>query len=71
MPQKQMLAQPIEILSLTAGKVTDGAPVVLITLRPYPATSPRSKLAAISREQAQRVYDDLDSILNDDDETWY
>ncbi len=70
MSQKKLIFQPIEILSLTAGCGSDGTPVVMITIRPHPAYSPQSKLVAITREQAQRVRDDLDTIFNDDNITW-
>ena len=69
MPQPlRKLAQPIELMSFTAGKADDDTPIVLITLRPFPASSPRSKLVAITREQAQRAHNDLAVVLADDEE---
>lgn len=68
MAKSQMLAQPIELMSFTAGKADNDTPIILITLRPFPATSPHSKLVAITREQAQRAYEDLGVILADDEE---
>lgn len=69
-PAPQMIARPIEILSLTAGEML-GDDVVLVTVRPRPETSAGSKLYAISREQAQRAYEDLGTILADDNVTWH
>lgn len=69
MSERTMLAQPVELLSFTAGE-TNGRPIVLITLRPHPKDSPRSKLVAITRAQAQRAYDDLGAILADNDDSW-
>jgi len=71
---QQMMARPIEILSITAGtvriKMTD-KPVVLITHRPDPANSPHSEIVAVTREQAERMREDLGSILDAGDNlTW-
>lgn len=80
---KQMQARPIEILSITAGNIivrkitkemsnvrTTKKSVVLITYRPDPANSHRSEIVAVTREQAQRMREDLDSILNAENVTW-
>ena len=68
--KQEIVVQPIEILSFTAGRDSNGRAVVLITLRPFPAHSPFSKVVAITREQAQRTHDDLAVILSDDNVTW-
>ncbi|QDT24339.1 hypothetical protein [Gimesia chilikensis] len=80
---KHMQARTIEILSITAGNVivrkitkemsnvrTTKKSVVLITYRPDPANSHRSEIVAVTTEQAQRMRDDLDSILNVENLSW-
>jgi hypothetical protein len=62
---------PVEILSLTAGRLdVEGTKVVALTIRRSPANSPRSETLAISKEQAERMRDDLNSILSADNITW-
>ena len=66
----QMQARAIEILSVSLGKVTirkEEKSVVLLTYRPNPAHSPESEMVAITREQAQRMRDDLGTLLDIDE----
>jgi hypothetical protein len=60
----------VEVLSLTAETLDTGTKIVAITIRPDPLNSPRSVVLAISKDQAQRIRDDLDSILNAEDIAW-
>ena len=66
----QMQARAIEVLSVTLGKVrigTEDKPVILMTYRPNPSHSPASAIVAITKEQAQRIREDLNSILDADE----
>ena len=72
---KQMQARPIEILSITAGKLVmrptkKEKTVILITYRPDPANSHRSEIVAVTPEQAQRLHEDLGTILDAASITW-
>ena len=75
MQRQSKKARPIEILSVTAGKVRirdrshpvqkmEDKPVVLLTYRPDPANSPRSEIVAVTLEQAARLHEDLGRILD-------
>jgi hypothetical protein len=63
--------RPVEVLSLTAGRLdVEGTKVVALTIRRSPANSPCSETLAVSKEQAERMRDDLNSILSADNITW-
>ena len=71
--EKILPVQPVELLSVTPGRLTDadgGTKVVAVTIRPDPSNSPRHRTFAFSKEQAERLRDDLNTVLNADNVTW-
>jgi hypothetical protein len=70
-PDQILPVRPVEVLSLTAGRLEiEGTKVVALTIRRSPANSPRSETLAVSKEQAERMRDDLNNILSADNITW-
>ena len=65
----QAVLQPIEILSVIAGDL-NGNPIVALTIRPNPTESHKSKVTSISREQAERLRDDLNTVLASNPSVW-
>ena len=66
----QMQARPIEVLSMSMGNMrigTEDTPVILMTYRPNPIYSPASEIVAISKEQAHRIREQLNTILDADE----
>ena len=67
MRNQKLMARPIEVLSVTAANVRIKGvdkPVILITFRLDPFNSPASEIAAVTRDQAQRLREDIGSILD-------
>lgn len=69
--EKILPVQPVELLSVTPGRLAEeGIKVVAITIRPDPSNSPRHRTFAVSKDQAERLRDDLDAVLKADNVTW-
>lgn len=69
--EKILPVQPVELLSVTPGRLAENnIKVVAVTIRPDPSNSPRNRTFAFSKEQAERLRDDLNTVLNADNVTW-
>ena len=61
--------QPIEVLGLTPA-VLHGLNYVAIALRPDPTNSFRSQTVVVTKEQAERLCEDIQHLLNQTDTIW-
>lgn len=65
MEPQYVVARSVELLSVTAARL-NGERVILLCVRPDPQNSSESENLAISRQQARRLRDDLNRLLDQD-----
>lgn len=69
MPIYDATVRPIELLAMTPARV-NRQPAVVVTVRMSPASSFAATDLSLSKEQAERLRDDLTSLLNKEFQVW-
>ena len=61
--------RPIEVLSCVPGKL-HGQPIIVLSVRTNPINTFASTDFSLSKEQAERLQEDLRSLLGEDQQIW-